>query len=339
MGFKQFLPVIALLILAAPALADARLPEAGIVPGSFLYSIDLSLENIKLFLTFDRAERIRVGLQFAAERISELQLTLIEDSPERAEAALEERKALLDKVAVQFKKHHGDDEAAFVAEIQQTLDAHDALIKDAYDGADAGEIDFYDKATDQNKAFKAVIEERAKDLDIELAEAVEEAPVVSEETVPAITGAVVSEPELPKDIAIHAAVSDEETDIVVTGDIERKFTLDVTELEDLVTEIAKLLDVSEDNVRDAMIVEVAAAKPRITVMIEGDEVARITVINNGIEKKIVLAITDPQAIAVEVARRTGLDVELVRDVMTITKDYNEGYYLNVTIPANETNSS
>jgi putative alpha-1,2-mannosidase len=55
------------------AIAQTEIPSAGITPDSPLYPVKIAIEHLQLMLTFNNTEKVKLHLQFAGERLAELQ--------------------------------------------------------------------------------------------------------------------------------------------------------------------------------------------------------------------------------------------------------------------------
>lgn len=83
------IPVLALLLVAAPVLAQGdTLPEAGTTPGSPFYFAERFFEGIGTFFTFGNSAKAERYLTLAEERLAEAKV-LAEDGDERAQVAVE----------------------------------------------------------------------------------------------------------------------------------------------------------------------------------------------------------------------------------------------------------
>lgn len=65
--------------------------EVGIGPDNFLYGFKLAFENINLALTFNKEDKIQKRLQYADERLAEVQLMVAENKTQEAQRAEDER--------------------------------------------------------------------------------------------------------------------------------------------------------------------------------------------------------------------------------------------------------
>ena len=101
---------------------------AGITPDSFLYFLDVALDNINLALTFDSGEKARKGLEIARERLLEVREMIEENKLEAAEQAKEEHGNLLNKVkesVQELEKDNSTEEIEEELEIEKELKEHE----------------------------------------------------------------------------------------------------------------------------------------------------------------------------------------------------------------------
>jgi len=75
-----FVGLIAILLLATPVFAQQQI--RGIFPDNPLYFLDKIAERIQMFLTFDKAEKVKLHMQFVEERIEEVYVMEIREKPE-----------------------------------------------------------------------------------------------------------------------------------------------------------------------------------------------------------------------------------------------------------------
>ncbi|HSU72864.1 MAG TPA: DUF5667 domain-containing protein, partial [Candidatus Binatia bacterium] len=114
---------ITLVLLLATSVAAHENVDPGVGPSSWFWGLDRALENIKMILTFDRAERIRIGLDIAAERIAEAQAAQDANETEDAADALAAYDVAASRVKAQLEKFDDADTAAVVlADIEDRLD-------------------------------------------------------------------------------------------------------------------------------------------------------------------------------------------------------------------------
>ena len=75
------------LAFVVPAQASAA-TSAGVTPGSFFYFFDTTFENISLFFTFDSENKARKALEYADERLAEIEAVAEEKNPNGVKTAI-----------------------------------------------------------------------------------------------------------------------------------------------------------------------------------------------------------------------------------------------------------
>lgn len=105
--------------------------EAGVTPDSFLWELERAIEKIDLLLTFDEAAQAQQELNYAKERLAEVQVMVSENNLEDAEAAQEEHDELLEDVEESIKAMDGGDEEQLAEEValEEQLIAHRTLVQ------------------------------------------------------------------------------------------------------------------------------------------------------------------------------------------------------------------
>ncbi|MBS3090250.1 hypothetical protein J4433_00590 [Candidatus Pacearchaeota archaeon] len=86
------------------------LPSAGVMPDSPFYGLEMALERIRLALTLNKAEKARLGLAYAEERLSELKLLVEAKKLKAAERAREEHQKLMLQVRDRIKEVEEENE-------------------------------------------------------------------------------------------------------------------------------------------------------------------------------------------------------------------------------------
>ena len=74
--------ILTLLIIGVAVVAQEELPGAGTTPDSWIYGLDRAWERIRMFFTFDRADKAKLHLQFAGERLAEANEMVKRGKPE-----------------------------------------------------------------------------------------------------------------------------------------------------------------------------------------------------------------------------------------------------------------
>ncbi len=82
------LSILSLILFFAAPVSAATEASAGIKPGSFFYFLDTTFENISLFFTFDSGNKARKALEYADERLAEIQAIAEEKNPDAVKTAI-----------------------------------------------------------------------------------------------------------------------------------------------------------------------------------------------------------------------------------------------------------
>jgi hypothetical protein len=75
------------LALVVPTRAFAA-TSAGVKPGSFFYFFDTTFENVSLFFTFDSENKAKKALEYADERLAEIEAIAEEKNPNAVKTAI-----------------------------------------------------------------------------------------------------------------------------------------------------------------------------------------------------------------------------------------------------------
>ena len=62
--------------------------NAGVKPGSFFYFLDTTFENISLFFTFNSENKAKKALEYADERLAEIEAVAEEKNPNAVKTAI-----------------------------------------------------------------------------------------------------------------------------------------------------------------------------------------------------------------------------------------------------------
>lgn len=117
------------------------------------------------------------------------------------------------------------------------------------------------------------------------------------------------------DMEVKVVISDSGTEVVVTGDYETNFSLDIADEDEIKEAVAAELGLSMNEVEDIITIVNNIGKPEIYVSEQGGEIVRVTVTQDGIETKFVLGIIDEDATVREIRKRTDINESVIRDVM------------------------
>ncbi len=246
--------------------------SAGTLSSSFLWKADLFFEKTNVALTFDKAEKTRLHLQHAAERLAEAQVAIDSKNDIAAEAALNQRETDLDAALVTFNSYQLDDKAAqlqFVTEIQASIDAQTAqtLSDDTYE----------ETAREQQIGFETAL----SDYDLPDLSAM-----------------------LDEDISVQT-----NTNVQSSNSITGNAVVDTDDSVDVETAVENTAEVIEEVAEE--IIPASTFKNIITVKTYGDELAKIHLVINGVEKNLSLSIVDHTAIVKEISKRTFLSIDEV----------------------------
>lgn len=75
------------LAFTAPMQASAA-TNAGVKPGSFFYFLDTTFENVGLFFTFNPEKKVQKALEYADERLAEIEVVAEEKNPDAVKTAI-----------------------------------------------------------------------------------------------------------------------------------------------------------------------------------------------------------------------------------------------------------
>lgn len=85
-------------VTTAPTGAQIGNVRAGVTPDSFLYTLDVAIDNLRYLLTFDNTAKTRVGLEIARERLLEVREMVLENKVNAAQRAQGEHVKTLERV-------------------------------------------------------------------------------------------------------------------------------------------------------------------------------------------------------------------------------------------------
>lgn len=181
---KKVMLFLILLLLVPAVVAKGTAP--GIVPSSLFWKADLFFERVNIALTFDSAEKIRLHLLHAGERLAEAAA-----DADSAELALNERANELNAAHDLFAKT--DVTAALATDVRAQLAAQTNV---------AAELDDAEEALDQQAELEIAV----------AAYDVEDVETVATETVAPITAAVTVDTEEREDDIDEKTIEPEITD-------------------------------------------------------------------------------------------------------------------------------
>lgn len=111
---------------------EVILPSAGLTPENPFYFLDRLEEEIQQFLTFDLEAKARLQIEFASERIAEIEV-LVEKSEPNGKGIEKARELLLGNVAyaaelINQEKASGKDVASLAKDLDDEFDAREKLL-------------------------------------------------------------------------------------------------------------------------------------------------------------------------------------------------------------------
>ncbi|MCK4929143.1 MAG: hypothetical protein KAR76_05355, partial [Methanosarcinales archaeon] len=128
--------VMVLMLLSVPATAqenETELTDPGTTPDSFLYFMDVAMDNLALAITFNDDDKIDKQLEIAEERLAEAREMAEKGDIEGMQDASDEHGKMLVKLKAKLKDiDNGDSEGELEKEIkiQQKIKEHSNKIED-----------------------------------------------------------------------------------------------------------------------------------------------------------------------------------------------------------------
>lgn len=95
---RKLILLITILLIAMPVFAQTNETDPGITPDSPFYGLDRAIERIQLALTQNKAERARMGLRFANERLQEVKAMIQEKRHELADKVEDDYEEQMEQV-------------------------------------------------------------------------------------------------------------------------------------------------------------------------------------------------------------------------------------------------
>lgn len=127
---KKYLAILVLAIFAAPILAQED-SSGGVAPDSFLYGLDVALDDIRYLMTFENSQKVKVGLEIADERLQEVKQMILKNKIEDSKKAEKEHEKMLNQVrqnADEIKKGKSGDDVLALAEAETKIEEHEKKI-------------------------------------------------------------------------------------------------------------------------------------------------------------------------------------------------------------------
>ncbi len=255
-----FVLVFSVLILAQDS-EISQLVNPGITPDSFLYGVDLALENIGLALTFNSNVKIEKKLRNAEERLSEVRAMALENKIEEMAEAKEKLEEVSKDIKEDLDGIIGEDSKEELREIIKL----EQKIGDLDDKVDEVEKEIKikikikgDLTQEQMDLIIQLInsfEGKVGELDIKIKVKKGEIKIkVKEETgrdADEVEDELEEEEEIEGEEEIEVEIEDGRAEVDLEyGSIDEKFILETTDQEEILNEIALRLEVSVEDIRD-----------------------------------------------------------------------------------------
>ena len=119
-------------IVTSPIGAQTDKIRAGTTPDSFLYGLDLAIDNIRYLLTFDNTAKAKVGLEVARERLLEVREMVLENKIEASKKAQSEHVKTLEKVKASvtaLSRDNSTEELEQEIELERELEEHEEEVE------------------------------------------------------------------------------------------------------------------------------------------------------------------------------------------------------------------
>ena len=126
---------VTFLFLVSYASAQPQIP-AGIAPDSFLYGLDVAIDQIRLLLTFDAGAKARLGLQIAEERLLEVREMVLQNKLDAAQTAQREHVNNLETVKNSIKalqRANSTQEIEEEVELEKELEEYESKVEKVQD--------------------------------------------------------------------------------------------------------------------------------------------------------------------------------------------------------------
>ncbi len=130
-------PVFAYRISGNAVLTSGQNITAGITPDSPFYGIDVAMDRLRLFLTFDNVQKAKISLDIARERLMETKAMLDENKTEAASRAQREHGNSLSAVEsslIAIREKNATKELEMEVEIEKELEEHESEVEQVTKG-------------------------------------------------------------------------------------------------------------------------------------------------------------------------------------------------------------
>lgn len=111
---------------------DGKTIRAGTTPDSFLYGLDVAIDQIRYLLTFDNKAKAMFGLEIARERLLEVREMILENKTDAAQRAQNEHGKSLERVKnsiAVLARSNSTQQIAEEIEIEKELEEHESEVK------------------------------------------------------------------------------------------------------------------------------------------------------------------------------------------------------------------
>ena len=150
---QKILTTILMLLLVPLALALEPEVEAGITPDSSFYGLDIFFDNLRVAFTTNVAEKARVRLEIAQERVAEMKQMAQENKLQSQEKARVQERLQIQEVENLVEEMVNGEKV----DIQQRLQKHIIILKDVFEKVSEQAKEGIQKAIDSSsKVFDNV---------------------------------------------------------------------------------------------------------------------------------------------------------------------------------------
>ncbi|MEK6909465.1 MAG: DUF5667 domain-containing protein [Candidatus Aenigmatarchaeota archaeon] len=119
-------------VTTSPVGAQIGTVKAGTTPDSFLWGLDVAIDNIRQLLTFDNTAKAKVGLEIARERLLEVREMVIENKIEASQKAQNEHVKTLEKVKASvtgLSRANSTQELEQEIELEREIEEHEEEVE------------------------------------------------------------------------------------------------------------------------------------------------------------------------------------------------------------------
>lgn len=322
---------------------------AGLTPDSWLYGIDVALDNINLALTFDQTEKARKGLNVARERLMEVREMINENRLEAVQTAQREHGNALDVAQNSVKgieRVNSTEEIEEEIEIEKELEEHKTEIE-TVKGELKVKIEIEGEITPEQQALVdsvlASLEGKVGEVEIEIENEKNKTKIKIEQETGKSSEEVEDEiEELEENKGLKGIRREKAWDKI--KDVEEEINKTIEELDELnvtdgnITSVSnalaeakdaystkdfkeaiRLAEQAEDQIEDykEQFEEIEEEEEReIEVEIKGNQ-TKVEVEVAGIKAEFILETTDRNEIISEIADRTGLSTSEIENIMEL----------------------